>query len=84
MRKKDIENKGNKNKFKNSKINYSNKKVQNLKIRRKRKMKHIFKITEINLQKLKEEKIDFQSNDKLIDKLFAFKKNSGCKIKKIQ
>ena len=53
MRKKDIENKGNKIKFKNSKIHYSNKKVQNLKIRRKRKMKHIFKITEINLQKIK-------------------------------
>jgi hypothetical protein len=82
MRKQDLENKGKKKKIKNSKINYQKNKLQNLKIRRKRK--HIFKITEVSSQKLKEEKIDFQSNDKLIDKLFAFKKNSGCKIKKIQ
>ena len=82
MRKQDLENKGKKNKIKNSKINYQKNKIQNLKIRRKRE--HIFKITEVSSQKLKEEKIDFQSNDKLIDKLFAFKKNSGCKIKKIQ
>jgi hypothetical protein len=82
MRKQDLENKGKKKKIKNSKINYQKNKIQNLKIRRKRK--HIFKITEVSSQKLKEEKIDFQSNDKLIDKLFAFKKNSGCKIKKIQ
>jgi hypothetical protein len=84
MRKKDIENKGNKIKFKNSKINYSNKKVQNLKIRRKRKMKHIFKITEINLQKLKEEKIDYKSNDKTVDTLFTLKKVSSTLFKKIQ
>ena len=83
MRKKDIENKGNKNKFKNSKINYSNKKVQNLKIRRKRKMKHIFKITEINLQKLKEEKIDYEFDNDLVEKLFTFK-NAYSNIKKIQ
>ena len=82
MRKQDLENKGKKKKIKNSKINYQKNKIQNLKIRRKRK--HIFKITEVSSQKLKEEKIDFQSNDKLIDKLFAFKKNSGFKIKKIQ
>ena len=82
MRKQDLENKGKKKKIKNSKINYQKNKLQNLKIIRKRK--HIFKITEVSSQKLKEEKIDFQSNDKLIDKLFAFKKNSGCKIKKIQ
>ena len=82
MRKQDLENKGKKKKIKNSQINYQKNKIQNLKIRRKRK--HIFKITEVSSQKLKEEKIDFQSNDKLIDKLFAFKKNSGCKIKKIQ
>ena len=82
MRKQDLENKGKKKKIKNSKINYQKNKIQNLKIRRKRK--HIFKITEVSSQKLKEEKIDFRSNDKLIDKLFAFKKNSGCKIKKIQ
>ena len=82
MRKQDLENKGKKKKIKNSKINYQKNKIQNLKIRRKRK--HIFKITEVSSQKLKEEKIDFQSNDKLIDKLFAFKKNSGCQIKKIQ
>ena len=83
MRKKDIENKGNKNKFKNSKINYSNKKVQNLKIRRKRKMKHIFKITEINLQKLKEEKIDYEFDNDLVEKLFTLK-NAYSHIKKIQ
>ncbi len=83
MRKKDIENKGNKNKFKNSKINYSNKKVQNLKIRRKRKMKHIFKITEINLQKLKEEKIDYEFDNDLVEKLFTLK-NAYSNIKKIQ
>ena len=82
MRKQDLENKGKKKKIKNSKINYQKNKIQNLKIRRKRK--HIFKITEVSSQKLKEEKIDFKYNDKLIDKLFAFKKNSGCKIKKIQ
>ena len=82
MRKKDIENKGNKIKFKNSKINYSNKKVQNLKIRRKRKRKHIFKITEINLQKLKEEKIDYEFDNDLVDKLFALK-NAYSNIKKI-
>ena len=83
MRKKDIENKGNKIKFKNSKINYSNKKVQNLKIRRKRKMKHIFKITEINLQKLKEEKIDYEFDNDLVEKLFTLK-NAYSNIKKIQ
>ena len=83
MRKKDIENKGNKNKFKNSKINDSNKKVQNLKIRRKRKMKHIFKITEINLQKLKEEKIDYEFDNDLVEKLFTLK-NAYSNIKKIQ
>ena len=83
MRKKDIENKGNKIKFKNSKINYSNKKVQNLKIRRKRKMKHIFKITEINLQKIKEEKIDYEFDNDLVEKLFTLK-NAYSNIKKIQ
>ena len=83
MRKKDIENKGNKIKFKNSKINYSNKKVQNLKIRRKRKMKHILKITEINLQKLKEEKIDYEFDNDLVEKLFTLK-NAYSNIKKIQ
>lgn len=41
MRKKDLENKDNKIKFKN------------MKKRRKRKIKYIFKITEINLQKIK-------------------------------
>ena len=61
MRKKDIENKGNKIKFTNSNIKYSNKKVQNLKIRRKRKMKHIFKITEINLQKIKKKKLNMDA-----------------------
>lgn len=83
MRKKDIENKGNKIKFTNSNIKYSNKKVQNLKIRRKRKMKHIFKITEINLQKLKEEKIDYEFDNDLVEKLFTFK-NAYPNIKKIQ
>jgi hypothetical protein len=83
MRKKDIENKGNKIKFTNSNIKYSNKKVQNLKIRRKRKMKHIFKITEINLQKLKEEKIDYEFDNDLVEKLFTFK-NAYSNIKKIQ
>ena len=83
MRKKDIENKGNKIQFTNSNIKYSNKKVQNLKIRRKRKMKHIFKITEINLQKLKEEKIDYEFDNDLVEKLFTFK-NAYSNIKKIQ
>ena len=83
MRKKDIENKGNKIKFTNSNIKHSNKKVQNLKIRRKRKMKHIFKITEINLQKLKEEKIDYEFDNDLVEKLFTFK-NAYSNIKKIQ
>ena len=83
MRKKDIENKGNKIKFTNSNIKYSNKKVQNLKIRRKRKMKHIFKITEINLQKLKEEKIDYEFDNDLVEKLFTFK-YAYSNIKKIQ
>jgi len=83
MRKKDIENKGNKIKFTNSNIKYSNKKVQNLKIRRKRKMKHIFKITEINHQKLKEEKIDYEFDNDLVEKLFTFK-NAYSNIKKIQ
>ena len=83
MRKKDIENKGNKIKFTNSNIKYSNKKVQNLKIRRKRKMKHIFKITEINLQKLKEEKIDYEFDNDLVEKLFTLK-NAYSNIKKIQ
>ncbi len=83
MRKKDIENKGNKIKFTNSNIKYSNKKFQNLKIRRKRKMKHIFKITEINLQKLKEEKIDYEFDNDLVEKLFTLK-NAYSNIKKIQ
>ena len=46
-------------------------------------MKHIFKITEINHQKLKEEKIDYEFDNDLVEKLFTFK-NAYSNIKKIQ
>ena len=62
----------------------SKKKFQNFKIRRKRKVKHIYKINEINSQKLKEEKIEYKSDDKLVDKLFSLKNVSGALFKKIQ
>ena len=84
MKKKDIENKGIKKKIRNKQKENSKKKLQNFKIVRKRKVKHIYKINEINSQKLKEEKIEYKSDDKLVDKLFSLKKVSGALFKKIQ
>ena len=84
MKKKDIENKGIKKKIRNTKKEECKKKFQNFKIRRKRKVKHIYKINEIDSQKLKEEKIDYKSNDKTVDTLFTLKKVSSTLFKKIQ
>ncbi len=84
MKKKDIENKGIKKKIRNTKNEDCKKKFQNFKIRRKRKVKHIYKINEIDSQKLKEEKIDYKSNDKTVDTLFTLKKVSSTLFKKIQ
>ena len=84
MKKKDIENKGIKKKIRNKQKENSKKKFQNFKIVRKRKVKHIYKINEINSQKLKEEKIEYKSDDKLVDKLFSLKNVSGALFKKIQ
>ena len=84
MKKKDIENKGIKKKIRNKQKENSKKKLQNFKIVRKRKVKHIYKINEINSQKLKEEKIDYKSNDKTVDTLFTLKKVSSTLFKKIQ
>ena len=84
MKKKDIENKGIKKKIRNTKNEDCKKKFQNFKIRRKRKVKHIYKINEIDSQKLKEEKIEYKSDDKLVDKLFSLKNVSGALFKKIQ
>jgi hypothetical protein len=84
MKKKDIENKGIKKKIRNKQKENSKKKLQNFKIVRKRKVKHIYKINEINSQKLKEEKIEYKSDDKLVDKLFSLKNVSGALFNKIQ
>ena len=84
MKKKDIENKGIKKKIRNKQKENSKKKLQNFKIVRKRKVKHIYKINEINSQKLKKEKIDYKSNDKIVDQLFSLKKVSSGLFKKIQ
>ena len=84
MKKKDIENKGIKKKIRNKKNEDFKKRIQNFKIRRKRKVKHIYKINEIDSQKLKEEKIDYKSNDKIVDQLFSLKKVSSGLFKKIQ
>ena len=84
MKKKDIENKRIRKKIRNKQKENSKKKLQNFKIVRKRKVKHIYKINEINSQKLKEEKIEYKSDDKLVDKLFSLKNVSGALFKKIQ
>ena len=84
MKKRDIENKGVKDKNRNKKNEEFKKRIQNFKIRRKRKVKHIYKINEIDSQKLKKEKIDYKSNDKIVDQLFSLKKVSSGLFKKIQ
>ena len=84
MKKKDIENKGIKKKIRNKQKENSKKKLQNFKIVGKRKVKHIYKINEINSQKLKKEKIDYKSNDKIVDQVFSLKKVSSGLFKKIQ